>query len=181
MKSKLIALGAAGALMMALIPVAAAADGNTNTEVTVFVDAGTTIYAPATALIGGADPGTGQFPGMTVVSASAESLQWMSNDSGAAITAEMTTALTDGFDVIPAADVLLGMPTVDGTVYATWHTMSPVYTVVSNVMGNTSVATGRVKPSVDTKGSQAFKLQLLIPSVELGEYVGDITWAVVTP
>jgi hypothetical protein len=178
MKSKLIALGAAGALMMALIPVAAAAnDIGSTTVVSVTVSEGTTIFAPAAFSIG-----TG-IPGVTVTS-SRQVVEWYSNATATKYLGVILANLANGGSSIPAADVKMALsisstPTYGA--YAALDTSTKLSMVPKMGAGCTTtpgVDYADVCPSGDTRGSEGFLLQLLIPTVPANTYSGTMTFSV---
>lgn len=184
MKSKLIALGAAGALMMALVPatVSAAACDPTNgvsttctTGVTLYVSAGTTIYAPASFYINPqnlANPGggTAYFPGQTAVSKDML-IEWMSNEGATKdIEVALTTELTKTPDVIDAANVSLWVGPTGSLVEVGAFATTSTYLKVATPAG-----------SDGARESTYFGLTVYVPGVPVGTYVGTLTFIAQAP
>ncbi len=166
MKSRLIALGAAGALLMALAPTAAARDNPycthgsydsaqvpCTTAVTLSVGAGTAIIVPLAFSIG-----TGM-PGQDLESA-LQTVAWKSNENTMAITVNLSD-LVSGSNVIDLEDVYYN----DGT-STRYFTGTPLW--VKDIVLN---------PGDVDSDSQTFRLGLQIPGEKAeGTYAATLTF-----
>jgi hypothetical protein len=186
MKSKLIALGAAGAMLIALVPAVSAAnppcdptDGvgaaqNTGVPVAVCdttlnltVTLGTTIWAPASINIGS------NFPGQYQESA-AQIVEWLSNETLMELDVSMAglAATNASTHKTIANDQMYYVVDPAGT--PVLNNMATPYTIAADL-----VETGA---TFDTKDHQHFAVGVDVPSVVAdNDYTGLMTFAVVDP
>jgi hypothetical protein len=182
MKSRLLALCAAGALIMTVAPaIVSAANPSCNpssgpatgtvcdTGLTLTVKAGTTIWAPSTISV------TAGFPGEVTASAS-QTVYWLSNEDGKHLTVSASSldcALCTGtYKSIDNEDIAFNDGTNDN-----W--LGSAYTVASSLTadGKEYIVAGPGGLQ-ETRNSQAFTIKVAVPSVEAGDYAGTLTFSV---
>jgi hypothetical protein len=170
MKSKLLALCAAGALVMTVAPAALAGHLNNpggSTNATLTVTSGTTIYAPASINLGSG------FPGETT--SGTATVEWLSNEGASKNIAVQASTLTCGactgtYKTIDNEDLGFAVGTGGTETSRFGGTPLNVHTLAAD--------DAEYDAAGDTPSSQAFKVWVHIPSVDAGAYVGTLTFSV---
>lgn len=195
MQSRLIGVLASGALLLTVAAPSMAAtpnpdidngSGGDTTTVTVYVDAGTTLYVPAAVSINLAGTDNA-WPGQTVNNksgtlASNPKIEWWSNEAEKDVMASMPDLIGKvGGKLIDDLNVHLWNVAPDGVTPADTGVATDqgsFDTAGAISVGNIDEVSGGTDETLDT---QFFYLEVFIPSATEDQYEADITWTVAVP
>ena len=170
MKSRFISAAVAGAFVLMLSQIAAAAspecsNANCKTTVSVTVTEGTTIMAPAAVDM------TSAFPGQVAMSVQ-QDLSWWSNENDRSLTVSLDGPLTNSVSHTTIAKSDVDVKSDD---YLAWTALGSA-TPVADVIDVTDAT--HVNGTIEDASTSHFTLRVRVPSATEGNYSTTMTWSV---